>query len=94
MQRFMARYRFQFANGATGWAPGGPFDGLGPFAKVEACPVGEGMRRTVYAQGYPDTYWSIPAACRINGKRVKGYLRVDDGPDGRSVEFIRYDRQG
>lgn len=38
-QKFAARERFEFANGAIGWRPGGPFDCLGPYAKVQNCPI-------------------------------------------------------
>lgn len=38
-QKFIARERYEFPNGAIGWRPGGPFDCVGPFAKVEKCPV-------------------------------------------------------
>lgn len=88
-QRFIARERFEFTNGAIGWAPGGPFDCLGPYAKVQNCPivyslwdgraVDSGLRRTCYASGYADTFFSIPATTRIKGKRVKGFFTVEDG---------------
>lgn len=35
------------------------------------------MRATVYATGEPDTFFSIPAVCRLMGKRVKGYLTIE-----------------
>ena len=34
--------------------------------------------RTVYVRGEPDTWFSIPAACRSKGKTVTGYLTSDD----------------
>lgn len=78
MQTFIAREPFTFANGAVGYRPGGPFDCLGPFAKVLDCPIyGTSIRRACYATGYADTYFSIPAVCKVNGKRVKGYLTTD-----------------
>ena len=77
-QRFIARERRDFANGAIGWAPGGPFDCLGPYAKVENCPVhGTELRRTCYATGYADTYFSVPAVCQVKGRRITGYLTGD-----------------
>lgn len=96
MQRFIARERREFSNGAIGWAPSGPLDCLGPYAKVENCPIvvlddgkrrDTGLRRTCYAQGYADSYFSIPAACKIQGRRVKGFLT---GDDGGGVVFILY----
>lgn len=96
MQKFVARDPFRFANGATGWRPGGPFDALGPYAKVEHCPVrGTSLRRTVYATGYADTFFSVPAVCRIGGRRVTGFLTLTDDaqtPDG-GIEFVPHTTQ-
>lgn len=79
MQRFRAVESYQFANDAIGWRPGGPLDCLGPWAKVQNCPVeGETRRYTCYAQGYADTMFSIPAATHIRGKRIKGFFTVED----------------
>lgn len=79
-QRFIARKRHDFDNGAIGWAPGGMMDCLGPFAKVQNCPVeGHDKRYTCYATGYADTMFSIPACTYINGKQVKGFFTVEDG---------------
>jgi len=82
-QRFVARDRRSFPNGAVGWAPGGPFDCLGPFAKVQNCPVaGTDLRLTCYATGYADTFFSIPACTRRKGRHVRGFFTVDgdEGP--------------
>lgn len=84
MQIFAAREPFTFPNGAIGWRPGGPFDCLGPYAKVERCPIaGTTLTRTCYATGYADTYFSVPAVCKVKGHRVKGYFTLDDG----AIEF-------
>lgn len=89
-QKFAAREKFEFSNGAIGWAPGGPFDCLGPYAKVQNCPIaGTDMRRTCYATGYADTYFSIPACTKVHGRYVAGYLTVRDGG---GIEFRPYDR--
>ena len=86
MQRFIAREPFQFPNGAVGWRPGGPFDCLGPFAKVQNCPVeGASRRYTCYAQRTADTFFSIPAATRIRGQRVHGFFTLDNNS---GVKFI------
>jgi hypothetical protein len=78
MQRFIARESFTFPNGAVGWRPGGPFDCLGPWAKVNNCPIhGTELRRTAYATGYADTYFSIPAVTRYKGRRITGYLSTN-----------------
>jgi hypothetical protein len=77
-QRFVARERFAFSNGAIGWRPGGPFDCLGPYAKVQNCPIdGTTLRRTAYATGYADTYFSIPARCTVGGRTIRGFFTVD-----------------
>ena len=83
-QKFIARDRRECSNGAIAWAPGGPFDCLGHWAKVENCPVivngREVARRTCYATGYADTAFSIPACTRYKGKHVRGYFTSgDDG---------------
>lgn len=86
---FASADTFTWPNGAIGHRPGGPFDCLGPFAKVKNCPIGEtGERRTVYATGYADTYFSIPARCEFRGRTIRGYLTQDDG----NVVFRPYDR--
>lgn len=70
---------FTFSNGAIGYRHGGPFDCLGPYAKVANCPIhGTNDRLTCYATGYADTYFSIPACTRKNGKHVRGYFTNDE----------------
>lgn len=78
MQKYRAdRARIQ-ADGAKVWFAqwlGGP-----SLAKIENCRlenlVGD-MRRTVYIIGDADTYFSVPAVCRIQGCRVRGYVTTD-----------------
>lgn len=85
MQKFHGRERFEFPNGAIGWRPGGPMDCLGPYAKVQNCPVeGEERRYTCYATGYADTFFSVPACTRIRGKYVGGFFMLDHD----NVKFI------
>jgi hypothetical protein len=83
MQRFYASPSdtFTSANGAIGHRPGGAFDCLGPYAIVRNCPIeGTDLRLTCYAQGYADTHFSIPAATRYRGQRIKGYFTTrEDG---------------
>lgn len=89
MQRFIAREAFTFSNGAIGYRPGGPFDCLGPFAKVTNCPIaGTDIRRTAYATGYADTWFSVPACTRYKGRYTGGYFTQDDG----AIEFRPYAR--
>ena len=85
-QKFYASPKdtFEFVNGAVGHRPGGPFDCLGPYAKVRNCPIhGTSLRLTCYATGYADTYFSVPACTRYKGKHVRGYFSLDDG----AIEF-------
>lgn len=87
MQRFYASPRdtMTWPNGAIGYRPGGPFDCLGPFAKVKNCPIdGTTLRRTCYATAYADTFFSIPACTRVRGRYVKGFLTSDDS----GVRFV------
>lgn len=87
-QRFIARERYEFSNGAIGFRPGGMFDCLGPYAKVKNCIVeGETRRYTCYATNYPDTMFSIPACTRIRGKYIKGFFAIA-GND--NIQFIPY----
>ena len=89
MQKFWGRERFDFSNGAVGWRPGGPMDCLGPYAKVQNCPIMvdgvEVGRRTCYATGYADTFFSVPACTRWKGRYVGGYFTNE-------CEFHPYDR--
>lgn len=82
-QRFYANpgTRFEHVNGAVSYGPGGPFDCLGNYAKVVNCPIeGTDLRRTCYATGYADTYFSVPACTRYKGKHVRGFFTFrDDG---------------
>ena len=66
-------------NGAVGHRIGGPFDCLGPYAKVRNCPIaGTELRLTCYATGYADTWFSVPAVTRHRGKRIKGYFSHEE----------------
>lgn len=79
-QKFAARERFEFTNGAIGWRPGGPIDCLGPYAKVQNCPIdGTDLRLTCYATGYADTMFSVPACTRYRGRYVGGFFTMEDG---------------
>lgn len=84
-QIFRASERFEFPNKAIGWGPGGPFDCLGPYAKVQNCPIaGTDLRLTCYATGHADTAFSVPACTRRKGKHIKGFFApIDDG----GIEF-------
>ncbi len=83
-QKFYANpsTRFEWPNGAVGYGSGGPFDCLGPYAKVVNCLIGGTARRlTCYATGYADTYFSVPACTRVRGRHVGGFFKLEDeGP--------------
>ena len=75
---------FTWPNGAIGHRSGLPFDLIGPFGKVLNCPIaGTRLRRAVYATAVADTFFSIPAATRVRGQRIKGYLTTSE----EGVEF-------
>lgn len=89
-QHFIAREPYKFKNGAVGWRPGGPFDCLGPYAKVQNCPVkGTDLRLTCYATGYADTFFSVPACTRRKGKYVSGFFTMGDDD---SIQFVPHAR--
>lgn len=76
-QRFVAdpATRIVYSNGAIGYGPGGPLACLGPYARVENCPViGTALRLTCYATAYPDTSTTIPACTRYRGKHITGFF--------------------
>lgn len=70
-------------NGSVPWYTrwmGGP-----TLALIRDCPVVRGVGsagklgvRTVYVSGEPLTFFSIPGACRIGGKDVRGWIGSDD----------------
>ena len=80
MQKYRADFTSPQCDGAVlGWTDwiGGP-----SLAKIGNCRLeslaGE-MRRTVYITGEPDTFFSQPAVCKIQGCRVRGFVTGDDG---------------
>lgn len=68
-------------NGAVAWYArwmGGP-----SLALIRNCPIknlpGEIAPRTVYIQGDPDTFFSLPAACKVRGQKITGFVTCEDG---------------
>lgn len=48
-------------------------------AKIENCRIHESeLRRMVYITSEPCTFFSQPAACKVKGKTVRGYITSDD----------------
>ncbi len=80
MQKYRADKSEPQADGAVLWHTewmGGP-----TLAKIDNCLLANlagDMRRTVYVTGEADTYFSIPAVCKLAGKRIRGYVSSDDG---------------
>lgn len=56
----------------TQWM-GGP-----SLALIRNCPVAGATPRTVYIRGEADTFYSVPAAARIDGRDVKGFITCDE----------------
>ncbi len=77
MQKYRADYAKDMPDGSIQWFAkwlGGP-----SLAKIGNCRIdGTDIRRTVYITGEPDTYFSQPAATRVKGKYVAGYVAGDD----------------
>lgn len=65
-------------NGAVAWYA--QWMGGRELAKVANCPVKDAQfaPRMVYATGEPDTWFSVPAACKVRGRTVRGFLTRDD----------------
>lgn len=90
MQRYRANTSETQPDGAKLWYSnwlGGP-----TLAKIENCKLESlqgDMRRTVYITGEPDTYFSIPAVCKIAGCRVKGYV-TGDGEGNTVFRHVYY----
>lgn len=89
--RYQANEKHEFPNGAIGWRPGGPFDVIGPYAKVQNCPVivdgKEIMRRITYATSPADSAFLIPARFIYRGAHIGGFMCIGDagGPEFRPV---------
>ena len=67
-------------NGAIEWYSEWSF---GPtLAMIEDCPIGNtDWHQYVYIQGEADTYFTIPAAINVRGRRVMGFVTRDEsGP--------------
>jgi hypothetical protein len=79
MQKYRADKSEKQSDGATLWRTewiGGP-----TLARINDCRLDNmagDMRRTVYITGEADTYFSIPAACKLAGVKITGYVTNDD----------------
>ncbi len=59
--------------GKTRWI-GGPSP-----ARIRNCRCQDGIDRTAYITGEPDTWWTTPARINIGKRSVRGYLTCEDG---------------
>jgi hypothetical protein len=76
MQRYRAdKQEVCQVSGATAWYA--VWMGGRTLAKVSRCPTPWGPY-TVYATSDPDTFFSIPAVMRRQGRRIRGWLGCDD----------------
>jgi hypothetical protein len=79
MQKYRADRSEHQSDNATVWRSewiGGP-----SLARINNCRLATlagDMRRTVYITGEPDTWFSVPAVCRVAGCRVRGYVTSED----------------
>ena len=76
-QKYRADTSTPQPDGAVLWFAqwmGGP-----SLAKIQNCRIdGTEKRLTVYVTGEPDTYFSQPAATRVKGRHIAGYVTGDD----------------
>lgn len=66
-----------------------------PFAqlvKVRNVPCSDGKRRTTCRVSTPDTFFSVPAAVRVKGKTVAGFLTCEE--DGWKFTANQYGKNG
>ncbi len=94
-QRFRANTSIVNQNGSISWGSNSPMDCLGHHAKIQNCPIIIGVgeqekevaRLTCYAQGYADTWFSIPADTRYRGHVIHGYFTgTEEGPIFRVMD--------
>lgn len=63
----------------------GPW-GFAPIA-VHNCLCSDGKRRYVWLTGHADTFFSIPASVKVQGKSVSGFVTTVEGSDPVDYEF-------
>ncbi len=90
-QKYRADVSYNQADGARVWSS--RWMGGDTLAKIVNCRLenlaGE-MRRTVYITGEADTWFSTPAACRIQGCTVRGYVTGTEDEDGERNLVFRH----
>lgn len=93
MQKYRADVSEIQADGAIVWSA--QWVGGNQLARINNCRlenlVGD-MRRTVYITGDADTYFSIPAVCRLHGCTVEGYV-TGDGEGNMVFRHVYYTKR-
>lgn len=80
----------QHPNGSVSHTTDHPFASLG---KVSNCPIVDTeLRLTARTNGYPDTFFSIPAEITYKKKHIRGFLTIhsEDSKEGEGYCFIPY----
>lgn len=91
MQKYRADVSRPQSDGSTLWFAN--WMGGQTLAKIDNCRLhlAGDMRRTVYTTGEPDTFFSQPAICKIQGCRVKGYVAIDDEDNTLYFRHVFFD---
>ncbi len=90
MQKYRADVSEKQADGATVWKA--CWMSGRSLARINDCRLENlhgDMRSTVYITGEADTWFSIPAVCRLMGKRVNGYV-TEDGEGNLVFRHVYY----
>jgi hypothetical protein len=73
----------QAPNGAITYSTPGAFRSM---ARVENCPCDDNVRRLVYITGEPDSFYSVPAAVRVKGTWVGGFVTFRSAVNGGEID--------
>jgi len=65
----------KYPNGSESVLSNGPWAQL---VKIKNCMCSDGIQRVAKITGQPDTYFSVPAAVKIRGKTVTGFITCDE----------------
>ena len=89
MQKYRADRSETQPDGAVKWYSewmGGP-----TLARINNCRIDEtDLRRAVYITGEPDTWFSVPAATRVHGRYIRGYV-TGESDTGDNLVFRAMD---
>lgn len=68
---------FTYPDGCVSFKSYGPWRSLAAFSN---CLCEDGNRRAVRITGEPDTFFSVPARCKVSGRTVSGFVTYRDWP--------------